>query len=59
VVVLLFVKGGFIAVCVAVACKLIALNSGEVNLSLETEEAIETVRAGCSIVRCAIGDTLR
>ena len=30
----------------------------EVNPSLEAIGAAETIRAGCSLVRCALGDTL-
>ena len=30
----------------------------EVNPSLEAMGAQETIRAGCSLVRCALGDTL-
>ena len=30
----------------------------EVNPSLEAVGATETIRAGCSLVRCALGDTL-
>ena len=30
----------------------------EVNPSLEEFGAPETIRAGCSLVRCALGDTL-
>ena len=30
----------------------------EVNPSLEAVGAAETIRAGCSLVRCALGDTL-
>ncbi|KAF1984394.1 Ureohydrolase [Aulographum hederae CBS 113979] len=51
-------EGDFIAECVAETGSLIALDLVEVNPSLETEGAQETVRAGCSIVRCALGDTL-
>ncbi|KAF2436125.1 Ureohydrolase [Tothia fuscella] len=51
-------EGDFIAECVAETGSLIALDLVEVNPSLETEGASETVRAGCSIVRCALGDTL-
>lgn len=51
-------EGDFIAECVAETGSLIALDLVEVNPSLEAEGAAETVRAGCSIVRCALGDTL-
>lgn len=30
----------------------------EVNPSLDLVGAAETIRAGCSLVRCALGDTL-
>ena len=33
-------------------------NQVEVNPSLEAIGAAETIRAGCSLVRCALGDTL-
>jgi len=51
-------EGDFIAECVHDTGSLIALDLVEVNPSLETEGAQETVRAGCSIVRCALGDTI-
>lgn len=51
-------EGDFIAECVAETGSLIALDLVEVNPSLEEEGAGDTVRAGCSIVRCALGDTL-
>ncbi|KIW03050.1 arginase, variant [Verruconis gallopava] len=51
-------EGDFIAECVAETGSLIALDLVEVNPSLETQGAHETIRAGCSIVRCALGDTL-
>lgn len=51
-------EGDFIAECVHETGSLVALDLVEVNPSLETEGAQETVRAGCSIVRCALGDTL-
>ena len=51
-------EGDFIAECVHQTGSLVALDLVEVNPSLETEGAQETVRAGCSIVRCALGDTL-
>lgn len=51
-------EGDFIAECVAETGSLVALDLVEVNPSLEAEGAAETVRAGCSIVRCALGDTL-
>ena len=51
-------EGDFIAECVHDTGSLIALDLVEVNPSLETDGAQETVRAGCSIVRCALGDTI-
>ncbi|KAF2845184.1 Ureohydrolase [Plenodomus tracheiphilus IPT5] len=51
-------EGDFIAECVAETGSLIALDLVEVNPSLDEEGAGDTVRAGCSIVRCALGDTL-
>jgi len=51
-------EGDFIAECVHETGNLIALDLVEVNPSLEEHGAAETVRAGCSIVRCALGDTL-
>ncbi|KAL0254940.1 Arginase, catabolizes arginine to ornithine and urea [Diplodia seriata] len=51
-------EGDYIAECVAETGSLIALDLVEVNPSLEAQGASETVRAGCSIVRCALGDTL-
>ncbi|KAF2807963.1 Ureohydrolase [Mytilinidion resinicola] len=51
-------EGDFIAECVAETGSLIALDLVEVNPSLDIKGASDTVRAGCSIVRCALGDTL-
>lgn len=51
-------EGDFIAECVAETGSLIALDLVEVNPSLDVQGASDTVRAGCSIVRCALGDTL-
>jgi len=51
-------EGDYIAECVHETGSLVALDLVEVNPSLETDGAHETVRAGCSIVRCALGDTL-
>lgn len=51
-------EGDFIAECVAETGSLIALDLVEVNPSLEEAGASETVRAGVSLVRCALGDTL-
>ncbi|OQO11469.1 Arginase [Cryoendolithus antarcticus] len=51
-------EGDFIAECVHETGSLVALDLVEVNPSLEQNGAAETVRAGVSIVRCALGDTL-
>ncbi|KAL9049297.1 MAG: hypothetical protein Q9162_007290 [Coniocarpon cinnabarinum] len=51
-------EGDFIAECVASTGSLVAMDLVEVNPSLETSGASETIRAGCSIVRCGLGDTL-
>jgi arginase len=51
-------EGDFIAECVAETGCLIALDLVEVNPSLDEQGASDTVRSGCSIVRCALGDTL-
>ena len=51
-------EGDFIAECVHETGSLVALDLVEVNPSLEVQGASETIRAGCSIVRCALGDTL-
>ena len=51
-------EGDFIAECVHQTGSLVALDLVEVNPSLEEQGAAETVRAGVSIVRCALGDTL-
>jgi len=51
-------EGDYIAECVAQTGSLVAMDLVEVNPSLQAEGAQETVRAGCSIVRCALGDTL-
>lgn len=51
-------EGDYIAECVHETGQLIAMDLVEVNPSLEERGAEETVRAGCSLVRCALGDTL-
>lgn len=51
-------EGDFIAECVHETGSLVALDLVEVNPSLEEAGAEQTIRAGCSIVRCALGDTL-
>ena len=51
-------EGDFIAECVAETGSLIALDLVEVNPHLSEAGAADTIRAGCSIVRCALGDTI-
>lgn len=51
-------EGDYIAECVHQTGSLIAMDLVEVNPSLETRGASETIRAGCSLVRSALGDTL-
>lgn len=51
-------EGDFIAECVHETGSLVAMDLVEVNPSLEAVGAAETIRAGCSLVRCALGDTL-
>ncbi|OJD15594.1 arginase [Emergomyces pasteurianus Ep9510] len=51
-------EGDFIAECVHETGNLVAMDLVEVNPSLEIIGANETIRAGCSLVRCALGDTL-
>ena len=51
-------EGDFIAESVAETGSLVAMDLVEVNPSLEALGAQETIRAGCSLVRCALGDTL-
>lgn len=51
-------EADFIAESIAATGSLIALDLVEVNPSLETAGASETVRTGISIVRAALGDTL-
>ena len=51
-------EGDYIAECVHETGQLVAMDLVEVNPSLEERGAEETVRAGCSLVRCALGDTL-
>ncbi|PGH16224.1 arginase [Polytolypa hystricis UAMH7299] len=51
-------EGDFIAECVHETGNLIAMDLVEVNPSLELIGANETIRAGCSLVRSALGDTL-
>lgn len=51
-------EGDYIAECVHETGQLIAMDLVEVNPNLEVAGASETVRAGVSLVRCALGDTL-
>jgi arginase len=51
-------EGDYIAECVHESGQCVAMDLVEVNPSLEAKGAEETVRAGCSLVRCALGDTL-
>lgn len=51
-------EGDYIAECVHETGQLVAMDLVEVNPSLEERGASETIRAGCSLVRCALGDTL-
>lgn len=52
-------EGDYIAECVHETGSLVAMDLVEVNPSLEAVGASETIRAGCSLVRCALGDTLQ
>ncbi len=51
-------EGDYIAECVHETGSLVAMDLVEVNPALEAVGAQETIRAGCSLVRCALGDTL-
>ncbi|KYK54865.1 arginase [Drechmeria coniospora] len=53
-------EGDYICEAVHLTGQLVAIDLVEVNPSLAATEAgaNETVRAGCSLVRCALGDTL-
>lgn len=48
-------EGDFIAECVHETGQLVAVDLVEINPHIEETE---TVRVGCSIVRCALGETL-
>ncbi|CCF46351.1 hypothetical protein CH063_15130, partial [Colletotrichum higginsianum] len=53
--------GDYICECVHETGSLVALDLVEVNPSLAADQegaASETVRAGCSLVRCALGESL-
>lgn len=51
-------EGDFIAETVHASGQLVAMDLVEVNPSLEVAGAAETIRAGISLVRCGLGDTL-
>jgi len=51
-------EGDYIAESVHETGSLVAMDLVEVNPSLETVGASETIRTGCSLVRSALGDTL-
>ncbi|RMD39734.1 hypothetical protein DV735_g5384, partial [Chaetothyriales sp. CBS 134920] len=51
-------EGDYIAESVHATGQLVAMDLVEVNPSLEVDRAAETVRAGVSLVRCGLGDTL-
>ncbi|KAL2211154.1 Ureohydrolase [Sarocladium strictum] len=54
-------EGDYICECVHETGSLIAVDLVEVNPQLATKEDIganETIRAGCSLVRCALGESL-
>ena len=51
-------EGDYIAECVAETGCLVGMDLVEVNPSIEVSEADRTIRAGTSIVRCALGDQL-
>lgn len=51
-------EGDFICECLHETGNLVAMDLVEVNPSLAAVGASETVRAGCSLVRSALGDTL-
>ncbi|KAJ5481732.1 hypothetical protein N7475_000544 [Penicillium sp. IBT 31633x] len=51
-------EGDYICEAVHETGNLIAMDLVEVNPSLEEKGASETIRAGCSLVRSALGDTL-
>lgn len=54
-------EGDYICECVHETGSLVAVDLVEVNPSLAEPESMgaqETVRAGCSLVRCALGESL-
>lgn len=51
-------EGDYICESVHQTGNLVAVDLVEVNPKLAEEAAQETIRAGCSLVRCALGETL-
>ncbi|KAI9826951.1 MAG: Arginase, catabolizes arginine to ornithine and urea [Phylliscum demangeonii] len=51
-------EGDYIAECVHETGSLVAMDLVEVNPSIDEPGARETIRAGCSIVRCSLGESL-
>ncbi|KAI9813690.1 MAG: Arginase, catabolizes arginine to ornithine and urea [Thelocarpon impressellum] len=51
-------EGDYIAECVHETGSLVAMDLVEVNPAIDESGAKETIRAGCSIIRCALGDQL-
>ncbi|KAI9725077.1 MAG: A-agglutinin attachment subunit precursor [Candelaria pacifica] len=51
-------EGDFIAECVHETGQMIGFDLVEVNPELEPLHGAETVRVGCSLVRCALGESL-
>ena len=51
-------EGDYICECVHETGSLVAMDLVEVNPSLESTGASETIRAGCSLARCALGESL-
>jgi arginase len=51
-------EGDYICECVHESGSLVAVDLVEVNPTLVPEMFPETLRAGCSLVRCALGESL-
>ncbi|KAI9852126.1 MAG: Arginase, catabolizes arginine to ornithine and urea [Thelocarpon superellum] len=51
-------EGDYIAECVHETGSLVAMDLVEVNPAIDEAGAKETIRAGCSLIRCALGDQL-
>lgn len=51
-------EGDYICECVHETGSLVAVDLVEVNPQLAADSASETIRAGCSLVRCALGESL-